>query len=129
MSFFQGNETLVMIGCFLVILFLVGIFISRKIKDENDWFVAGRSLGIVPLVGTYFATIISTVSVVGYLGYYYQHGWGGWWNWAGTALTSFVAALWFAKRLRKFGQITLPDLLEARYGRAHSILGGAMSTS
>jgi len=78
------------------------------------------------LVGTYFATIISTVSVVGYMGYYYMYGWGGWWNWAGTGLTSFIAALWFARRLRSFGQITLPDLLEARYGRAQSVLGGVV---
>ena len=77
----------VSIVLFLIALFLVGIFVSRKIKDEDDWFVAGRNLGVVPLVGTYFATIISTVSVVGYLGYYYMNGWGGWWNWAGTALT------------------------------------------
>jgi sodium/proline symporter len=98
------------------------MYVSRKIKDENDWFIAGRNLGVIPMVGTYFATIISTVSFVGYLGYYYMHGWGGWWNWAGTALTSFIAALWFAERLRKFGKVTLPDLIEERYGRVHSIL-------
>lgn len=114
----------VSIVLFLIALFLVGIFVSRKIKDEDDWFVAGRNLGVVPLVGTYFATIISTVSVVGYLGYYYMNGWGGWWNWAGTALTSFIAAMWFAERLRKFGRVTLADLLEERYGRIHSILAG-----
>lgn len=117
-------ELAVCIVLFLIALFGVGLYVSRKIKNEEDWFVAGRNLGVIPLVGTYFATIISTVSVVGYLGYYYMNGWGGWWNWAGTALTSFVAALWFAERLRKFGKVTLPDLLEERYGRVHSILAG-----
>ncbi len=117
-------ELAVSIVLFLVALFGVGLYVSRKIKNEDDWFVAGRNLGVVPLVGTYFATIISTVSVIGYLGYYYMNGWGGWWNWAGTALTSFVAAMWFAERLRKFGKVTLPDLLEERYGRIHSILAG-----
>ncbi len=119
-------ELSVSIVLFLALLLLIGVFVSRKIKNEEDWFVAGRNLGVVPLVGTYFATIISTVSVVGYMGYYYIHGWGGWWNWAGTGLTSFIAALWFARRLRTFGQITLPDLLEARYGKAQSILGGVV---
>ena len=70
----------VSIVLFLIALFSVRIFISRKIKDEDDWFVAGRNLGVIPLIGTYFATIISTVSVVGYLGYYYINEWGGWWN-------------------------------------------------
>lgn len=117
-------ELTVSIVLFLVLLLAIGVYVSRKIKDEEDWFVAGRNLGVVPLVGTYFATIISTVSVVGYMGYYYVHGWAGWWNWAGTGLTSFIAALWFARRLRAFGQITLPDLLEARYGKVQSVLGG-----
>lgn len=117
-------ELAVSIVLFLAILLLIGLYVSKKIKNEEDWFVAGRNLGVIPLVGTYFATIISTVSVVGYMGYYYVHGWGGWWNWAGTGLTSFIAALWFARRLRAFGQITLPDLLEARYGKTQSILGG-----
>ena len=119
-------ELIVSIVGFLAVLFLVGIVVSKRIKTEDDWFVAGRNLGIIPLVGTYFATIVSTVSVVGYLGYYYRLGWGGWWNWAGTALTSMIAAMWFAERLRKFGKVTLPDLLEARYGRVHSILGGVV---
>lgn len=119
-------ELTISIILFLVALFCVGVFVSRKIKNEDDWFVAGRNLGVIPLVGTYFATIISTVSVIGYLGYYYMHGWGGWWNWAGTALTSFIAAVWFAERLRRFGKVTLPDLLEERYGRLHSILAGVV---
>lgn len=119
-------ELAVSIVLFLIVLFCVGLYVSRKIKDEDDWFVAGRNLGVVPLVGTYFATIVSTVSVIGYLGYYYMNGWGGWWNWAGTALTSFIAALWFAERLRSFGKVTLPDLLEERYGRVHSVLSGVV---
>ncbi|NLL37455.1 MAG: sodium:solute symporter family protein [Fretibacterium sp.] len=119
-------ELIVSIALFLVLLLLIGVYVSKRVKDEEDWFIAGRNLGVVPLVGTYFATIISTVSVVGYMGYYYAHGWGGWWNWAGTALTSFISALWFARKLRNFGQVTLPDLFEARYGRAHSILAGVV---
>lgn len=117
-------EVAVCIIVFLILLFLIGLFVSKRIKNDQDWFVAGRNLGVVPLVGTYFATIISAVSVIGYFGYYYSYGWAGWWNWAGTALTSMIAALWFAEKLRKFGQTTLPDLLAARYGKVHSIIAG-----
>lgn len=119
-------ELAVSIVLFLVALFLIGVYVSRKIKSAEDWWIAGRGLGIVPLVGTYFATIISTASIVGYLGYYYQVGWAGWWNWTGTAITSLVAAAWFAEKIRSFGQVTLPDFLEARYGRVHSLIAGAL---
>ncbi len=50
-----------------------GVFVSRKIKNEEDWFVAGRILSCA-LWEHISATIISTVSVVGYMGYYYIYG-------------------------------------------------------
>lgn len=105
---------------YLIIILLAGIFVSKYVKNADDWAVAGRSLGIIPSTGTYFATIVSTVSVMGYLGYYYQLGWGGWWNWAGTAISTIIFAGWFAARLRRFGKVTLPDFLEERYGKIHS---------
>ncbi len=82
--------------------------------------IAGGSLGIVPLVGTYFATIISAASIISYVGYYYFHGWSGWWNCAGTFVTSFLGALYYAKRLKRVARNTLPDFIEERYGSKHA---------
>ncbi|HYF84422.1 MAG TPA: sodium:solute symporter family protein [Clostridia bacterium] len=115
-------EYAIVISVFLLALLLIGMYVSRKIKNEKDWMVAGQSLGVIPLTGTYFATIISSVSVVGYLGYYYNMGWGGWWNWAGTALTGVISAFWFARKIRSFGKVTLSDYIEERYGRIHGII-------
>ena len=75
---------------FMVGLAIVGILISRGIKSSEDWMVAGKSLGKIPLAGTYFATIVSATSIVSYMGYYYLQGWPGWWNAAGTLGTSMV---------------------------------------
>jgi SSS family transporter len=95
---------------------------SKKIKDPDDWVVANQSLGIIPLSGTYFATIVSATSIVSYMGYYYLEGWPGMWNFAGTLLTSFIAALWVAKRLRSFGVTTVPEYIELRFGKTHSLI-------
>lgn len=105
---------------FMVGLMIFGLIVSRSVKSSRDWMVADGSLGIVPLVGTYFATIISATSIVSYAGYYYFNGWSGWWNCAGTLLTSFLAAVFYAKRLKKVARTTLPDYLEDRYGRPHA---------
>lgn len=82
--------------------------------------LAGKSLGVIPMAGTYFATIVSSASIVSYMGYYYLNGWPGWWNCAGTFITSFLACVWFAKRLRKTGCDTLPQFIDERFGKPHA---------
>lgn len=110
----------VIILLFMVGLMLMGLYFSRDVKDSKDWMIAGGSLGIIPLVGTYFATIISAASIISYVGYYYFNGWSGWWNCAGTFLTSFLGALYYAKRLKRVARNTLPDFIEDRFGSKHA---------
>ena len=117
---------IVVMAIYLLLILAVGMYVSRTVKDSDDWAVAGRSLGVLPAAGTYFATVISAVSFMGYMGYYYNNGWGGWWNWAGTAIATLIFAGWFAARLRRFGKVTLADFLEARYGRKHAAIASAM---
>ncbi len=112
---------LCIVTIFMVGLMIMGLMISRGIKNTKDWMVAGKSLGVIPMAGTYFATIVSAASIVSYMGYYYLNGWPGWWNCAGTFLTSFLACLWFAKRLRRANCDTLPDYIDQRFGRGLSI--------
>ena len=119
-------EMTVSIVGFLACLFLVGLYTSRKISDHEDWLVAGRNLGILPLTGTIFATTVSTVSLLGYMGYYYQMGWGGWWNWGGSVLSFTIGALFFAKKLRNLGKVTLSEMLEARYGKTHALIASVI---
>lgn len=111
---------------FMVILAVVGIMISRGIKNSEDWMVAGKSLGWLPMAGTYFATIVSATSIISYMGYYYLNGWSGWWNAAGTLLTSFLACMIFARKLRETECDTLPEYISKRYGKWFSIISSMM---
>ncbi|CDZ75202.1 putative membrane protein [Peptoniphilus sp. ING2-D1G] len=88
----------IIVVAFMVGLFIFGLYVSRTIKDPDDWVVANQSLGIIPLSGTYFATIVSATSIVSYLGYYYLEGWPGMWNFAGTLLTSFLVQYGLPKK-------------------------------
>lgn len=100
---------------FMIGLALIGIMISRGVKTSEDWMVAGKSLGIIPLTGTYFATLISAAGMVSHPGYYYLNGWPGWWNCAGSILTSFIACIWIAKRLRRTGYNTFSEYIAGRF--------------
>ena len=54
----MSNNTvyLITVIVFMAALAIIGIMISRGIKSQKDWMVAGKSLGIIPMAGTYFAT-------------------------------------------------------------------------
>lgn len=102
---------------FMIGLAIIGIMISRGVKSSEDWMVAGKSLGKIPMAGTYFATIVSATSIMSYMGYYYLNGWPGWWNAAGTLMTSFLACIYFARKVRQSECNTLPEFIEKRYSR------------
>lgn len=116
----------------ILILFLVGIALidlwsSKRTKNANDWMVAGHKLGLLPCIGTYFATIVSSVSILSYVGYFYLNGLGGAWIISGTFLTSILAYVFYAAKLREYGVTTLPDFLERRFGKLESILGACIT--
>lgn len=103
-------------------LVLVGAWHARRIKSQEDFAVAGRSLSVPILVGTMLTTWIGTGSLIGNSEKTYEVGIaaillpiGGV---AGVALISVVAA-----RVRRFGQITVLDILERRYGVVPRLLG------
>ncbi|EXG78609.1 sodium:solute symporter family protein [Cloacibacillus evryensis] len=110
------------IGSFLLLMIVLGLYVSRRVDSADDWAVAGRSLGVVVSTGTYFATIVSSVSVIGYTGYYYELGWGGFFNWTGAVISSSLLALWFAGRIRRYGKVTLADYFEERFGRTNGLI-------
>lgn len=101
---------------FMAMVLIIGIVLSKRIENADDWAVAGRKLGIIPMAGTFVATICSSVSVIGYIGYYYRLGWGGFFNLMGTVGTCIVFGVWFAGRIRRYGKVTLPDYMEERFG-------------
>lgn len=124
----MNNSSLYLIVtiAFMVALAVIGIMISRGVKSSVDWMVAGKSLGKIPMAGTYFATIVSATSIMSYMGYYYLNGWAGWWNAAGTLMTSFLACLYFAKKIRQSECNTLPEFIEKRYSRGFSIVASLL---
>ncbi|MGO4887582.1 sodium:solute symporter [Anaerobacillus sp. MEB173] len=107
-------NTIVLI-VYLLLTFLIAGWGYKVTSTSDDYWVAGRSLGVIVSVGTFFATLISTWSVIGAPGYFYEIGWAGYWQFGGTILTSIFAAVWFGAKIRSTGHVTLPDILAARY--------------
>lgn len=116
-----SNPYIIAIIVYLMALIGVGVLKSRLIDDSADFMVAGRSLNWFVLVGTLLATWMGSGSLFGGAGLGYRNGLAGLWSsagaWIGILLVYFIA-----RRVRNFGQVTVPDIFEVRYGRISSVL-------
>jgi solute:Na+ symporter, SSS family len=116
-----SNPYLLTILLYLLTLTGVGVFLSRRVRDGEDFMVAGRRLPWFVLVGTLLATWIGNGSLFGGAGLGYRNGpaalWASAGAWVGIVLVSFIAA-----RVRRFGKVTVPEIFEARYGRVAALL-------
>jgi SSS family solute:Na+ symporter len=106
---------------YLMILFIFGLRISRRMKREDDFLVAGRTLTAPVLVGTLLASWIGSGDIFSVADLSYNHGYssliGSGGGWLGIIIVFFIAG-----RVRRFGQFTVPDILEARYNKWARIL-------
>ncbi len=106
----------------LFLLFLVWRLCRRRVDDESDYLLAGRSL-------TLPAFVASTVSswyggILGVGEYSYNYGLSNWLVFGVPYyLYALVFALFLAARARRSPAQTIPDQLRARYGPAVALTG------
>jgi SSS family solute:Na+ symporter len=112
---------LITILVYLLVLFVFGLRIVRRLKKKEDFLVAGRSLTAPVLVGTLLATWMGSGDIFSVSDLSYNHGFssliGSSGGWLGIIIVFFIAG-----RVRRFGQFTVPDILEARYNKWARIL-------
>ncbi|MEC1524513.1 hypothetical protein P9D43_21140 [Neobacillus niacini] len=105
----------------------IGLYAKTKIKDSNDYHLAGRRLGPIMLAGTLAATEIGGGSSVGVASKAYGE-WGlsaGWYVVAagiGILLCSFIAPL-----MRRAMATTVPEIIGRRYGTSSYAISSFLS--
>jgi len=111
-----------LLSIFVVLQIAVGLWIGRRMRGANDFFVAGRSLPAPLIFATFLAANIGAGSTIGAASLGYSVGLGGcWWN-ASAGIGSLIFAFWAGPRLWTLARanhfLTLGDFLEWRYGRS-----------
>jgi SSS family transporter len=93
----------------------ISLWSAFHTRTEVDFIAAGRTIG--PVVGgaVLAATQISAGTVVGTLGRHYLTGISWWWIWFGVWAGWLVSAFFVAPKLRRFGALTIPDYIAARF--------------
>ena len=110
-----STVVLITLITYKLVLIGVGLWASRRNRDETDFFLGGRDLGPFVAGMSYAASTSSAWVILGFSGFVYGIGVGALWMvpgiWAGYA----VVWLYFGRRLREESlaskQITLTDFL------------------
>ncbi len=99
---------------YLVVLFAIGLHLTKRLKRKEDFLVAGRSLTAPVLVGTLLASWIGSGDIFSVSDLSYNHGFASRIGSSGGGL-GIIIVFFIAGRVRTFGQFTVPDIMEARY--------------
>ncbi|VVB72230.1 Sodium:solute symporter family protein [uncultured archaeon] len=109
------NQAAIVIAVYLLVMLAIGAW-GLRIRGLEEFHLAGRSLRIILLTGTFCATIVGASSTIGMAGLGFSKGLpGAWWMLSGT-IGLFVLAFFFAERIRATGCFTLPQLVGSFYG-------------
>ncbi len=114
------NATLFFLLLYSAVLVGLGLWIGRRVKATEGFFVAGRRLGPVLLFATVLAANIGAGSTVGAAGLGYRDGLAAWW-WVGSAgIGTLLLAFWIGPKIWRVAKehdlYTVGDYLELRYG-------------
>lgn len=105
----------IMVVYFLVVIG-IGFYGYLRTETEEDFLVAGREIG--PVVGgaALSATQMSAGTFVGTVGFHYFTGISFIWIWVPLWFGWIISLLFIAPQMRRFGEVTVPDYMAARFG-------------
>ena len=107
---------------YLLVLTAYNVYRARQVKSQDDFMVAGRNLSLTKMVFTLVCTWIGSGTFIAGAEFASKAGWSAVWQPAGAFLG--IAIIYFvAAKIRTFGQYTVGDILEARYGKFARLFG------
>lgn len=120
---------ILLVAVYLLIMLVIGIVAKSKIKQSEDFYLAGRSLNYLVLMATVSASIIGGGAMIGRTGVTYSDG-----------LVSVLLALPYLLGMYFFSMISsrinhigakekissIPELMEFRFGKEAKILSAVL---
>lgn len=109
------------IVAYFIFILVVGIISYRKVKNEEDYAVAARSLGYPLVIGAITATAIGAGATMGTAGLSYNLGIAALWSVIAYAV-GLIGFSFIAFVIRRIKYWTIPEVLKARYGNATRVI-------
>lgn len=109
---------------YIVVQLLVGVWVSRRIRSEEDYYLAGRRFGPGLATFTVFATWFGAETCIGAAGLVYDEGLSAIArDPLGYTICLVLMGAVFAAPIWRQKVTTLTDLFRRRYGRGVEVLG------
>ena len=116
-------DVLVLIA-YMVGILVAGVWAQRKASTQEDFLVAGRSVGPWLYSGTLAAIVLGGASTIGGVKLGYQYGISGLWFVFMFGLGILVLSVFLVPRILELKLYTVPELLERRYSASARVAGG-----
>ena len=114
----------VLVGLYFAGMFYVGVWAYRKVKEFEDFLVAGRALTLPILVGTLMASYYCGMYFFADAGFMYSEGTSAdIFYYPPYYILMILMSFFLMTRLRVLGDLSLPDVLERFYGKITSFFG------
>lgn len=110
----------------IVLIEIVGIMSSKKVKTADDFSLAGGKAGTWVVCGTIMGTLIGGQSTVGTAQLAFTYGISAWWFTLGAALGCVALAIGYVVPLRRSGSTTLLEVVSKEYGKKAEVLGSLL---
>lgn len=120
---------ILIIFAYLLFMLFIGFYFQKRIKNPDDFFLAGRSLGPLAIMATVCASIIGGSAMIGKGGYAYTSGMVSVAIGLPYMIGMFIFS-GFSGRIadigRKYNIGSIPELMEYRFGKGVRLIAGFM---
>lgn len=110
------NHYLISMSFAMVTFLAISFFVSRKVKDANDFYVAGRRAPLLLVVGSMIASYASTGMFMGDAAEAFNGALSPMLIFAGMQSAGYiVGAIFFGRYLRRANVLTIPEFFGKRF--------------
>ena len=111
--------TLILMVVYFVVLLGIGVWASKKIKNSEDYILAGRNLGFWLFTLLIVCSICSGMTLIGTSEFGFKSGWPGIWEQIFVPLAASFCIIFFGSKLNRIGKkqgcMTVADYFALRY--------------
>jgi SSS family solute:Na+ symporter len=117
------NLPVIFLVLYFAVILLTARLFARRIRNLQDYFLAGRSLGSWPVAFSFAAAWFGAASTMGSINAFHDQGLSGAWMLVLPSVLSFVVITFgMARPVAKQRFLSQPEAVEAYYGRFGRLL-------
>ena len=111
----------IIIALYILLMIYLGIYSSRKIRSNNDYYIAGKKGNIWQITGSLLATILGSSAILGTADLALTQGWAASWLLLSASLGLFIL-IPVSHLVRQNGKYTLPQMIGDFYGKEAKLI-------